>query len=122
MTTTANTLAIAIAAERAALEGGATAAEAKAVARAAFEVEAAAEVAARQVAASLIRRDGAAYRVSTVRLPYSSDYETMVFAEGSSRDLYCDRYETEAAARAGHEKAVREFWPVKKTSPAPVEF
>ena len=117
-----NANAIAAAAEVAALIGGATAAEAKATARAAFEAASAAEVAARRVAASLIRRDGAAFRVSTVRLPYSSEYETMVFAEDSSRDLYCDRYETEEAARAGHARAVREFWPRKKTTPAPVEF
>ena len=117
-----NAIANAIAAETAALIGGATAAEAKAAARAAFEAASAAEAAARRVAATLVCRDGAAYRVSTVRLPYSSEYETMVFGEDSSEDLYCDRYWSREDAIEGHGRACREFWPRKKTPPAPVEF
>lgn len=51
------------------------------------------------------------YDVSTVWLGFDHRFgdegapiifETMVFAEGSSEDLSCERYVTESAAREGH--------------------
>jgi len=55
-------------------------------------------------------------RVSTVWLGtnyrYGDDvppqiFETMVFAEGSFQELYCDRYATWDEALAGHKKAIQ---------------
>jgi len=48
-------------------------------------------------------------RVSTVRLPIPHPgglYETMVFPTGKWNDLYCERYETEDAAKEGHRRVV----------------
>lgn len=57
------------------------------------------------------------YTVSTVELAYpvgmfelgyySERYETMVFRGASWSDLYCERYDTEDAAREGHRNIVR---------------
>ena len=75
-----------------------------------------------------ISRKGKNYVVSTVLIggdlniasAYMSlggPYETMVFAcdanglVTSYQELYFDRYKTEAAARAGHAKAIAEFNP-----------
>ena len=38
-------------------------------------------------------------------------FETMVFNKGSSSDLDCTRYSTEAQAIKGHEEMVRKFTP-----------
>ena len=73
------------------------------------------------IAKDIIVRDSHYFMVSTVLLPFAAhrggEYETMIFratADGEVvdfDDLYCDRYGSPAAARAGHTRAVAEWVP-----------
>jgi len=64
-----------------------------------------------------IERGGRHYKVSTVFVGHGLNYETMVFASDergtvtSFADLYCDRYDTEEDATAGHATAIKDFSP-----------
>lgn len=69
----------------------------------------------------LITRGDKTFLVSTVRLPfdtgYDSPFETMVFAYDPSTekvdytDLFCDRYESQDEAAAGHERVLARWNP-----------
>ena len=68
---------------------------------------------ASRVALDVITIGEREFTVSTIWLGLDHGYdgklaifETMVFADGSWSDLYCDRYATEEDARAGHQEAV----------------
>lgn len=57
------------------------------------------------------------YRISTIWLGLNHEYfggaplifETMVFASGNYEDLACERYATEAEAKAGHAEMLRKI-------------
>ena len=62
-------------------------------------------------------KDGEELLVSTVWLGLDHNYdggkplifETMVFPKGEWLERYCERYSTEAQAKKGHKKAVKQF-------------